>query len=427
MKLSAFARELRFLTKQPFVMAMFAIATVLSAFSVWSGINEVDQQHQTIDRLLIADAADRKAAIAKESDYGGAAYGIFHMTYDPPSDLAFAALGERNVSPWKHRIRMLALEGQIYESDTANAELAQLGQFDFAFVISVLVPIFLIMLLHDIRASERVAGRYDLLAATVGNSAVLWRTRAAVRILPLGAGVILPFLIGAIVSSADMIPVIGVSIVATLSILFWSILCLIASARAYSGPTIASGLIAIWVLTTFVIPSASDALIESIVPAPEGGYIILAQRETVNDAWDLPKTATMDAFVKEHPEWADYADITRPFEWKWYYAFQQVGDQSVSTISAERRGAIMLRDTVAGWFAIFSPASLTDRALMSLADTDVKAAMRYQQRVRDYHATLRSYYYPLLFKDADYDADILTKLPRYDAKSNPANPTGMIK
>jgi len=417
-KLSAFNRELHFLNKQPFALAIIAVASALSAFSVWSGVNEVERQQQTIERLLVADAADRKAAIEKESDYGGAAYGSFHLTYDPPSNLAFAALGERDVSSWKHRIRMLALEGQIYESDTANAELAQLGRFDFAFVLSVLVPIFLIILLHDIRASERAAGRHDLLVATAGDGVSLWRTRAAVRILLLGVSVIIPFLIGAIVSGTDIISIFWVLSVATISILFWSIVSLVASARSYAGPTIASGLVAIWLLTTFVIPAVSDAFIEAIVPTPEGGDIILAQRETVNDAWDLPKKVTMDAFIKEHPEWADYADINRPFEWKWYYAFQQVGDQSVATISAERRGAIKLRDTLAGWFAILSPASLTDRALMGLADTDAKAAMKYQQRVRDYHATLRSYYYPLLFKDADYDVNILAKLPKYDTNPN---------
>jgi ABC-2 type transport system permease protein len=32
----------------------------------------------------------------------------------------------------------------------------------------------------------------------------------------------------------------------------------------------------------------------------------MTQREAVNDAWDLPKAATMDAFVERHPQWAAY-------------------------------------------------------------------------------------------------------------------------
>ena len=34
----------------------------------------------------------------------------------------------------KHRIRALALEGQIYERDTGNPVLALTGRFDFAFL-----------------------------------------------------------------------------------------------------------------------------------------------------------------------------------------------------------------------------------------------------------------------------------------------------
>ena len=58
----------------------------------------------------------------------------------------------------------------------------------------------------------------------------------------------------------------------------------------------------------------------------------MLQRESVNDAWDLPKEETMQVFLERHPEWADHAKIERPFEWKWYYAFQQVGDLKTEKI-----------------------------------------------------------------------------------------------
>jgi ABC-2 type transport system permease protein len=415
---SSFTRELRFFLKQPAAVILILVATSLSVFSVWSGLNEVERQKETIERLLVADVKDREAALAKETDYGGAAYYSFHLTYDPPSRLAFAALGERDTSPWKHRIRMLALEAQIYESDTANAELAQSGQFDFAFMLSVLIPVLLIILLHDLRASERAAGRHDLLVATSASDSNLWCSRAFVRVILLSVGVLIPFLFGAMVSGASLLSIVSVLGIAIAQILFWSFLCLWASARSYAGPTIASGLLAIWMLSTFVVPAMSDTFIDAIIPAPEGGDIILTQRESVNDAWDLPKESTMAAFVKEHPEWAEYAEINRPFEWKWYYAFQQVGDQSVADMSKKRRAAILKRDKVAQWFALLSPSSLTERSLTGVAGTDVKAAMHYQQHVRKFHGSLREYHYPLLFKGAAYDAITLASLPRFKPLSD---------
>lgn len=412
--ITVFLRELRFFLRQPFAIWVIVVAAGLSIFSVWSGLTEVDRQKATIERLLAADTEDRKAALEKETDFGGAAYYSFHLTYDPPTPLSFAALGERDVFPWKHRIRMLALEGQIYESDAANAELAQSGQFDFAFVLSVLTPLFLIILLHDQRASEKAAGRHDLLVATSGQGRNLWRSRTTVRVSLLGAALFLPFLVGALISGVETQLIGLVFLIALAQILFWTFLCLWASARPFSGPAIASGLLAAWVLTTFVIPAVGDAAVERSIPAPEGGDIILAQREAVNDAWDLPKQATMEPFIAQHPEWADYAKMERPFEWKWYYAFQQVGDQTVADMSKSRQMAVSARDDLAGRVAILSPASLTQRTLSGLANTDVKAALVYQQSVRDFHASLREFYYPLLFKEVSYKESAFADLPQYD-------------
>ena len=86
--------------------------------------------------------------------------------------------------PWKHRIRMLALEGG-YESDTDNPELAFLGRFDFAFVTSVLLPLFIILLLYGLKAKEREARRFDLLNVTARNSHAIWSSRVLVTLVPL--------------------------------------------------------------------------------------------------------------------------------------------------------------------------------------------------------------------------------------------------
>ena len=40
---------------------------------------------------------------------------------------------------------------------------------------------------------------------------------------------------------------------------------------------------------------------------------------------------------------------------------------------------------------------LAQKLLSSIAETDTLAAMKYEQKVRDYHQALRQFYYPLLF------------------------------
>ena len=106
----------------------------------------------------------------------------------------------------------------------------------------------------------------------------------------------------------------------------------------------------------------------------------------------------MEPFIERHPEWSDYTEVGQPFEWKWYYAFQQVGDQIAEPLSLAYREGRIRRDRLAGTLAWLSPPALAERALQAIAGTNMAASLSYEQRVRDYHADLRSYYYPRLFR-----------------------------
>ncbi|MEM9704577.1 MAG: DUF3526 domain-containing protein [Pseudomonadota bacterium] len=411
--MNALKREFRFLLRQRAVIGILLGAFALSSIAVWAGVSEVSKQNAEITALLEADAAERVAAIEGQSNYGGAAYYTFHLTYDRPSSLAFAALGVRDIFPWKHRIRMLALEGQIYETDGGNPALSNSGRFDYVFVAALIAPLLVILLLHDLCASERAAGRYDLLVATEGGNEAVWVTRTCVRALALTVAVTTPFLLGALVTQAPASAIAAVFGVTALHIAFWALLAYLVTSFKFSAPTTATLLAGFWVATSFVAPSLSDSAIEQAVPSPEGGDIVLQQREAVNDAWDVPKDVTMRAFLEQYPQWTEKAAIEKPFEWKWYYAFQQVGDMSVAEMAKAYRTAIEKRYALAGVAALASPPALVTRALTRLADTDVTAALNYEKRVRAFHEDLRMFHYPLLFEDPPYSAGILENLPAY--------------
>ena len=161
------------------------------------------------------------------------------------------------------------------------------------------------------------------------------------------------------------------------------------------------------------VPAAGRIAVESIVPVPAGGEILLAQREAINDAWDLPKATTMQPFVASHPELSEYAEVTQPFEWKWYYAFHQVGDESVAEQTQALENGIVHRDSLMGWIAVLSPPLAAERWLTRIAGTDRLSHQRYIQCVRAFHAKLREFHYPMLFGEKDYSMDAMAKLPKY--------------
>ncbi|MBL8344618.1 MAG: DUF3526 domain-containing protein [Rubrivivax sp.] len=411
----ALRREAAFLARDRSVWAWWLVVLCLSVLAVSAGLSEVRQQEATIARLVEADHADRMNVAKAQKDWGGAAYYSFHLTYDPPSDFAFAALGRRDDAAWRHRVRMLALEGQIHERDAGHPVLALIGKFDFAFLAAFVLPLVLIVLLHDLRASERAAGRHDLLVATAGHSAPLWRLRAALRAGGVFVCAAVPLGVAGGLSGTAVPTLLAACGLLLANVLFWTWVCARLAAWPQTGEVILASLVALWILLGVVIPAAGRMTIDRAVPVPSGADIIMTQREAVNDAWDLPKEATMTAFVERHPQWAAYTAVGRPFEWKWYYAFQQVGDQKAQALSEAYTAGRKERDRLAGRLAIIAPPVLLERSLQALAGTDLRSSLAYEARVRAFHASLREFYYPKLFLNERFEPAALEALPQFAA------------
>ena len=100
----AVRREAAFLARDRSVWAWWLVVLCLSVLAVSAGLSEVRHQKATIARLVEADRADRPHVLKAQKDWGSAAYYSFHLTFDPPSDFAFAALGRRDDAAWKHRV-----------------------------------------------------------------------------------------------------------------------------------------------------------------------------------------------------------------------------------------------------------------------------------------------------------------------------------
>ncbi len=406
-------REARFLARDRGVVIWMVVVLCLSSAALWSGLAEVQRQHDAIERLVKADQEDRSAELSKQTDWGGAAYYSFHLTYDPPSQFAFAAIGQRDSVPWKHRIRMLALEGQIYEHDAGNPELALVGRFDFAFFAAFVLPLILIFLLHGLQASERVAGRYELLNATAGKDNVLWRWRA----LLISGGVLVasiaPLLVAGAISGTGLLKLMGAVILVAIYVAFWALICVLVAKWERPSSVILSALVGVWILLGTLLPTASRLAIDDLIPIPAGADILMTQREAVNDAWDLPVAVTMAPFVERHPEWTGYVHSGDGFDWPWYYAFQQVGDQKTETLTIAYKNARLERDRIAGLIALLAPPALLERLLQRLAETDLRTAIKYEDDVREFHSELRSFFYPLLFQQQPFDAEKLADLPQF--------------
>ncbi len=404
-------RELRFALNDSVVVMALAIAAILACYTIWTGSEESTNERALIERVTALVTEDREFALAEQSDAGGAAYYAYHFTYQAPKALSFISRGVRDDLPWKHRIRMLALEGQIYETDTGNPELSRIGKLDFDFVAAFLLPLLSILLLYDLKAAEIRNNRWEFLSATSGNGLRLLSNRAAVRSVLLYLSIIFPFAIAAVFSDASSASIKVALTAVALNVFIWFVLALLITYKTESGPTAAALLLGIWFTTAVAIPVVGKLVIEYTIPLPKGGEILLAQREKVNAAWDLPKLDTMTPFLKQHPEWTNEATVDQPFEWKWFFAFQQVGDQTVAPLSQALHQGTSKRDEAMHLVSLTSPSLYTSRTLSQIAETDIASFQRYNRCVRRFHARLREFHYPMLFGRIAYSQEQMKLLP----------------
>jgi ABC-2 type transport system permease protein len=408
--------ELRLFLRQRVALPALLLMALLAGAAVAAGLAEVARQNDAIARIQPQQAEDVAAIakfVSKEGEAGSAAYYTFHATWDAPSKLAFAAIGQRDVAPYILRVRALGLEGQLYESENYNAELALPGRFDWAFVLTYLAPLFLIVLLHDLKSGEREAGRIGLLAAMARQERGLWLRRI---VLPLGMLFVVlgtPFLIGAVISGTSPAQIGAVLLITAAYLLFWMLVAMLIWRWQLSSVTNAAALAASWLVLTLILPSLAHLAINIAIPVRQGVELTLAQREAVHDGWDKPKEETMQAFFKAHPEWKDTEPVEGGFHWKWYYAFQHVGDQSVADMAADYRNSLEARNNWTRRTGVILPVVGVQTLIHRLAQTDLKAQLAYQDRVRAFHERLRRFYYPYVFNEVRFGITDFAAAPRW--------------
>lgn len=419
------AHEWRLLWRSRLAMAGLLLLLILSTLAVGSGLSEVSRQQQTIvhlTELQQQELATQQPRLTHKGDVGSVAYYTFHGTWDEPSQAAFLALGLRDTAPYVLRVRALSLQAQLHEGEVFNPEIALAGRFDFAFVLVYLAPLILIALLYDLVSGERHAGRLATLLALPGVARSLWLRRAALRAALVFACLGLPMLGGALASGTSAATCAVVLITVFAYVAFWTGLALIVATRGSSSIANATALMGCWAVLTLVLPTIGNAVLAQSVPVRQGVELMLAQRQAVHGAWDLPREDTMQQFFRTHPQWQHTAPLPTGFHWKWYFAFQQLGDESVAPQVAAYREGLLARQRWSERLGWLLPGVGVQAILHRTAATDLLAQLSYQDGVAAFHARLRSYYYPYLFNEIRFETEDFARLPHFQ----PAQAAGVV-
>ena len=409
--------------------AWLAAAGLLLAglLAVFSGLATSSAQRTAADRLpgLHQAQMERIASqFAEGGEAGNIAYYTFFPTHHPAPPLAPLTLGVREVAPNIHWIRLLGLEGQIYESEIGNPALQALGGLDLAFVLIALAPLALLVLTHDSLTRDRTAGRLPLLASQSGSLTTL----LAVRILLPAVGIFLVLsalaALAAFLNNASFTQLLPWLTASAAYLAFWAAVSGLLAAACRTPAASLSVALASWITLVILAPALLNLSIATAYAAPEGLQLTVAQRQETHSGWDRPKESTLSRFYATHPEWKDAPPVTSRFAWRWYYAMHQIGDESVAPESRRYHEQLRARHTTLRRVSWLIPPAYTQILLASRAGTDLDAHLNYLDRVRAFHTQLRQYFYPLLFgtKEATLQPADYAGFPRFDTTPPPPPP-----
>lgn len=405
------------LTRSTGVAVAVALLLAIGVYAAWRGGRNIEAAASS---AVAAETAYRDQLAYLLSTYpptteaGEVLYYLAFPAPQPSLPLAGLARGRTEVETASLRIRLLALEGQLYEHETVNPRLAAAGDLDLAFLLIALLPLFIIALTYDLVSSEREGGTWNLVRLFARPRRLL-ALKLASRACLVGAVVAVPVAVAAFLAGFPLDGRAGwaVALIA-LHTVFWFGLCLGVASGRRSSTANAMILVGTWVALTLLAPAALSLANAILHPVPEALELTVRQRQGYHEAWDLTKDETMRGFFEDYPEWSDRTVPEDVFTWAWYYAMNHRGDRAARDASGAYREVLRERERWARRWSLLVPPLAAQLALDRLAATDLGAQLAYQNAVRRHHERLKTYFYPLLFADTPIDAVDWDRVPVFE-------------
>ncbi len=406
------------------LVLLTSLLLVVGLYGIYYGTTEVARQRRHLAELPALtrhSEAELRRKFAGPADAGEIGYYHYTFARHQPSPWASLALGQRDVNPYYLKLRLLGLQGQLYASENVNPTKVLSGNFDLAFVLVYLFPLLIIALCFNMLSHERELGILPLLLAQPLRPGVLVAAKLTFR-----GGLVLGLALGL---SAVGLAWAGVPLDGRVALwlalvglycLFWLGVALVVAAWQRSSAVNAVALLGAWLLLLVLVPSLLQVCVAAAHPVPQGLALTMQQREAIHGGWDRPKTATMTRFFARYPQYRDTATIRERFAWRWYYAFQYLGDQSVAPLAAAYTQGQQQRHALVAHLGWLSPALSAQTSLNALAGTDLPAHLAFQRSATRYHDALRAFYYPFLFKKIPFTHADYARLPTH-AFASPAD------
>lgn len=369
---------------------------------MYLGKTFVAHQKSVIEKAMLL----QKQNMDKDIHHFGNELGLllYHHKFsfaNQPSNWTAFANGQRDINPYLTNVTILALEGQLYDTELTNPVTSLLGNMDLCFVFIYLFPIIIVAFSYNLLSVQKESGVWPLLKAQTNSLFGLIFRKLLVRMALVYALALLLMAIACVYLSLPIdLHFFSVLLMIAAYLLFWFALSFFVIAFGKSSSFNASALIGLWVLLCIFLPASLNLTLSKTYPVSEALQNVINQREGYHEKWDMTKELTMEKFYSHYPQFKKYPfPADKSFSWYWYYAMQQMGDDQALPSRKAIAEKLEKRQKFTAISALFLPAVQAQLSLNEATGSDLSQHLAFQNTVRRQHEQLRLYFYPYIFQE----------------------------
>jgi len=381
-------------------MLALLLIFVVGLVSLHVGKRFIDQQAEIIEM----NAQHQAESIARYVKYNPDDIGLllYYLKFGLANEtlnMTGLSIGHRDIHPTIQNAKILNLEGQKYASRFANPMYQLLGKMDFGFILVYFFPLIIIALCYNLLSEEKEGNTWDLILIQSPNPLKIIRQKLWIRLVSVLSVLIILLIIGKIYLPipADA-AFFAFVLTAVFYVCLWFALAWLVISFNRSSTQNAQVLLLAWVVLTFVVPTAINALSVNLYPVPEAYETMLESRDGYHTKWDEAKAPTIEKFKEKYPQFSEYEHPEgKNFSWFWYYAMQHAGDEEAAAAAKAIKERLALRDRFSRTVGYAFPSLHTQFTLNALCKSDMSNYLNFIQQLETNHEEKRLYFYPKIF------------------------------
>lgn len=349
--------------------------------------------------------------------------GILSMFYPrpatlPPAPLAALSVGQSDVYPSLYLVTGERKDSFLDAVELTNPLHALAGAFDMAFVVVFMLPLFLLVLSHDLLSRERETGTLaQVLAQPVSlgtviagkllaRSVAIWAVIAMTGVGLLAMGEM---------ATGDAWARLGLWSLAVLAYgAVW--LGLAALVDAWIGRAVTNAVVvsAIWLFLALIGPALLQIGVSKLAPVPSRSELIVATREVETSS--RQPVEFLHAYYQEHPDrYPTHPEFDiNVYDFPLYWAaIQREVDFRLGPAVNRYDRALDAQEQLARTLRPLMPVALAVETFNDLSGSGLRRYRSFTDQILRFHDAHRAFYEPLIFSKTPLSREDYDRMPRF--------------